>query len=379
MIWIKKINEYVRGHFLLVLTGTAVLGAFFANASQVMKKIVLFRVPHTPWQFDVPTLALFFMMFASSVNCRVQDFRHLAKTPRSFLMGLLQFYMVLPILAWAGAQLGGLLLPSDIGPQIGCGIALVALMPCAAISNLWVKFVRGNTALLLVFLTLTTALNIVVTPVLLTAILGVSKGEINVPKELMVGNLIMGVLFPLVTGMFLRQFFEKHVQRHADVISLFGILGLHIAFFANSGNAIPILSRMSFQNLFIVIGLTVGLNAVSSAVAYLMGRQAKLPYEDLATLSVSGGMRSNGIALVVGMKTFPALPLVTVPAAIYSFCQHIIAGQVKKVLDRRAEAIGAHGKHSDAPVRAPAIDAPATGSRLPLNLVKKPEGKRESV
>ena len=332
MTRVRKFNEFVRDHFIHVLTFTAVMGALFSAPSQKMKTIILFSIPHTPWNFDVPALAIFFMIFATSVHCRIKDFRLLSKTPRSFFLGLAFFYGVLPLLGWGGSVLGTLLLGPTVGPQIGAGIALVALMPVAAISALWVKVVKGNTPLLLVFLTLTTALNVVITPVLLPAILGVSKGSLPVPTELLVGNLLMSVIFPLAVGMLIREFFEKLVLRYQDIISLFGILGLQIAFFANAGSAIPILSKMSLQYLVTVVGLTVLLNILSSTIAFLITGRFKVPYEDRATISVAGGMRSNGIALVVGMKTFPALPLVAVPAAIYSFCQHIITGFVQKHL-----------------------------------------------
>ena len=40
-------------------------------------------------------------------------------------------------------------------------------------------------------------------------------------------------------------------------------------------------------------------------------------------------MRSNGTALVVGLASFPTMPMVTVPAAIYIIFQHLVAGVVK--------------------------------------------------
>ena len=338
---IKKFNDYVRNNFLLVLSFTGIMGAIFAKQSQDMKLIVLFQIPNSPWKFDMPTLALFFMMFATSIHCKVRDFKTLSKAPKSFLLGLVQFYMILPILAWCGAKLGILLLGPAIGPQIGAGIALVALMPVAAISNLWNRLVKGNVPLLLVFLTLTTALNIFSTPFFLSTILGMAKSDIKVPTELLVGNLLIAVIFPLTVGMLMRQFFENFVLKHQDLISLFGVLGLHIAFFANSGNAIPILGHMSLQYLLTVIALTVALCAVSGFIAYHMALRMGLKHDDHGTIAVSGAMRSNGIALVVGMKTFPGLPLVTVPAAIYSFCQHIIAGKIAKALEKREVELAA--------------------------------------
>ena len=134
----------------------------------------------------------------------------------------------------------------------------------------------------------------------------------------------------------IRHYFEEFILRNLDVIALLGVLGLHIAFFANSGNAIPILSKMPILSLITVIALTVCLNAVSGLIAYRIAKKMNVSYEDHATIAMSGAMRSNGIALVVGMKTFPGFPLITVPAAIYSFAQHIISGQIAKALNKRA-------------------------------------------
>ena len=69
-----------------------------------------------------------------------------------------------------------------------------------------------------------------------------------------------------------------------------------------------------------------------------MGRLAGLRRGQQVTCEFSSGMRSNGTALVVGLASFPSLPLVTVPAAIYIIFQHLVASVVKSRLAARYES-----------------------------------------
>src|SRR5882724_10161665 len=162
--YIGHINDFVKRHFVHLLTCTVGVGALVPRASLGIKDFVFFQIPDTSWPFDLPTFALCCMMFSASTHCRLHDFVRLAKTPRAFLLGMSLFYLLLPGVGWAAATLGTALLGPTVGSQIGAGLVLVVLMPVAMTSNLWVKVVEGNLALLVSLITCTTALSIVVTP-----------------------------------------------------------------------------------------------------------------------------------------------------------------------------------------------------------------------
>src|ERR1051326_6245127 len=107
---IGHINDFVKSHFVHLLTFTVCLGALFPSVSLGIKDIVFCHIPGTAWVFDLPTFALCCMMFSASTQCRAHDFLRLAKTPRAFLLGVSLFYLLLPLAGGVGAHAGTALL-----------------------------------------------------------------------------------------------------------------------------------------------------------------------------------------------------------------------------------------------------------------------------
>ena len=132
--------------------------------------------------------------------------------------------------------------------------------------------------------------------------------------------------------------YEAWVKRWQAVFAFAGSVGLHLAVCANVGVALPVLKHLELRTVIIVVGLTIALNLLNYGIAYLLSCWTHLAYEDRATTCLAGGMRSNGTALVVGLKSFPTYPLVTVPAAIYIIVQHLVAGQLVKFLHKQQKA-----------------------------------------
>ena len=336
---IGHINDIMKRHLVHLLTCTVGVGALWPRASLGIKDLVFFHIPGTSWPFDLPTFALCCMMFSASTHCRLHDFVRLATTPRAFLLGISLVYLLLPGVGWAGATVGTALLGPTVGPQIGAGLVLVVLMPVAMTSNLWVKVVEGNMALLVSLITCTTALSIVVTPLSLALILGLAQNDMHVPTALLMKQLLLAVMIPMLVGMLLRAWYDAWVQRWQGVFALAGSVGLHLAVFANVGVALPVFKTLDLVAMLSVVGLTLALTLLNYGIAYLLSRWTHLSYEDRATICLAGGMRSNGTALVVGLKSFPLYPCVTVPAAIYIIVQHLVAGQLVKCLHKERAAL----------------------------------------
>src|SRR5262249_17873484 len=215
---------------------------------------------------------------------------------------------------------------------------------------------KANLALLVALITCTTALSIVSTPLSLSLILGLAQHDLQVPSALLMKQLLVAVTMPMLVGMLLRAWAAAWVQRWQAGFALAGNVGLHLAVFANIGVALPVLKNLDLLAVLSVVGLTSALNLLNYGIATLLSRWTRLPYADHATICLAGGMRSNGTALVVGLKSFPMYPCVTVPAAIYIIVQHLVAGQFVKCLHKKravlAETVHPLGTRKDAPVHS---------------------------
>jgi predicted Na+-dependent transporter len=95
------------------------------------------------------------------------------------------------------------------------------------------------------------------------------------------------------------------------------------------------LRQLSLRQIACTVLIVLAVNLANFFLGSFFGRVAGLAREHQVTCEFSSGMRSNGTALVVGLASFPSVPLVTVPAAIYIVFQHLLASFVRSRLAAR--------------------------------------------
>ena len=108
-----------------------------------------------------------------------------------------------------------------------------------------------------------------------------------------------------------------------------------MAVYLNVGTAAPLLRRFTLTQIVCAMAIVLAANVANFLIGAAVGHAAGLSRNHQVTCEFSSGMRSNGTALVVGLASFPHTPLVTVPAAIYIICQHLLASVVKSRLSAR--------------------------------------------
>jgi hypothetical protein len=165
--------------------------------------------------------------------------------------------------------------------------------------------------------------------------LDLSSNDVHFPANTLVRLLVLCIVVPLITGICLRELAPSWTRRWQSLFGIGGSLGLYIAVFANIGTAIPHIKEVGLATLGLMVALVLVVNILNYGVAYVAGRASDLDYAEGAALGFAGGMRSNGTAMVVGLKTFPAYPLVTLPAAIYIVSQHLVAGAFLRLVRRQ--------------------------------------------
>ena len=332
-----KADSFLKSRFALLITAVVALGAIFPHASNASKELVVAQLPGpgAPWSLDLPTLALYMMMLSASIHCDPKDFLKLAKAPRAFLIALGLYYVVVPLLGAGLATTSRHLVGGAVGVQYAAGILLIVLMPVAMTSNIWVRQARGELPLSVSMTTLTTALSVPVTPIYLAGLLNLSSNDIKFPVDTLARMFVVCIIVPLVMGVTLRVVASRWVRRWHSIFGLGGQFGLLFAVFANIGAAVTQFKAVTLLAVASMIVIVVLLNAINYGMAYFLGQAADLDYAEQAALGFAGGMRSNGTALVVGLKTFPAYPLVTIPAVIYIISQHLFASAFVKLMRKK--------------------------------------------
>jgi bile acid:Na+ symporter, BASS family len=327
---LPAINSYIRRHFVHLISVTAVVAFLLPGVSESVRSHSAFG-----GELDASGLSLFLMMLSAAISCGFGAFKSVVARPKALLVCLAQFFIVLPLSCWMLGQLCVPLLGRSLGEPIQIGLDLVILMPVAATSAIWVRDTKGDIELLVSLVVITMSLGTLVAPLYLSFMSGMTANSIVIPQLTILRHLIVGVLLPLIVGITLNKVLRKRLPSVQPYFAFMGNVGLFMAVFLNVGTASPLLRHLSFTQIGFAMLIILGVNIANFVLGSIMGRVAGLPRGHQVTCEFSSGMRSNGTALVVGLASFPNTPLVTVPAAIYIICQHLIAGIVKSRLTAR--------------------------------------------
>ncbi|MGC4116684.1 MAG: bile acid:sodium symporter [Myxococcales bacterium] len=357
-----RINALLARHTVGTLAALVAVNLAFPAPGIALKSLSLFRVPVTGWSYDFSTLALTSMMLSASIQCRLGDFAQMARRPRASAASLLQVYALGPALALATSLLGLGGFPQEAAAELRLGLFLVSLMPVAMTAAVWVRMAAGNIALLLALIAVTTLFSVISVP-LYSAVMPALAGTAlaSVPVGELVKQLVLSVSLPLAFGLAFRRLASGWADAVQPAMTLVGTVGLYAALSTNVAGAAAHLRGGDLELLALTglstLALNLGLFGVSLVAARrLRSRRPGLSHDDAVALLFGGGMRSTGTAMVLGAAAFPAMPLVTVPAALYSIFQQVLAGYLVRVLQPGAALlrtpVGRSRRELDAQLRA---------------------------
>jgi len=321
---LPALNTFVRRHFVHLISLIVLVAFLFPGVSQAMRAHRLFN-----GQLDASGISVFLMMLSAAIQCGFGALARVVARPKPLLVCLAQFFVILPVSCWLIGQLCVPLLGRSLGEPIQIGLDLVILMPVAATASIWVRDAKGDLELLVSLVVITMSLGTLTVPVYLYLMSGLTANSIVIPRLMILRQLLVGVLAPLVVGITLNRLLRKRLAAIQPYFAFLGSAGLFMAVFLNVGTAAPLIRQLSLRHIACSMLIVLVANLANFLFGAAIGRAARLQRGHQVTCEFSSGMRSNGIALVVGMASFPKAPLVTVPAALYIIFQHLLASLVK--------------------------------------------------
>ena len=324
ILTLPALNAFIRRHFVHLISLIVLVAFLFPGVSQAVRAHRLFN-----GQLDASGVSVFLMMLSAAIQCGFGALARVVARPKPLLVCLAQFFVILPVSCWLIGQLCVPLLGRSLGEPIQIGLDLVILMPVAATASIWVRDSKGDLELLVSLVVITMSLGTLAAPVYLHFMSGLTANSIVIPRLIILRHLVVSVLVPLLVGVTLNRLLRKRLAAIQPYFAFLGSVGLFMAVFLNVGTAAPLLLRLSLRQIACSMLIVLAVNVASFLFGAAIGRAAGLQRGHQVTCEFSSGMRSNGTALVIGMASFPKLPLVTVPAAIYIIFQHLLAGLVK--------------------------------------------------
>lgn len=266
-------------------------------------------------------LALALIMYGVALDLRWEDFRYLAKNPKSFFLGVISQVLLLPFMTWVLIHL------INPPPSVALGMMLVAACPGGNVSNFLTNLAKGNTALSVSLTAFTSVAAVILTPLNFTLWAGFYSPTAALLRviELDTGDVFFTVILilgaPLLLGILTRQRFENFADRATKILKPLSIL-IFAAFviIAFAGNLDLFLRYIGVIFLWVLAH-----NFVALSTGFFTGRLGKLPLADVKTLTIETGIQNSGLALVLIFTYFEGLGGMAIIAAWWGIW-HLISG-----------------------------------------------------
>jgi bile acid:Na+ symporter, BASS family len=259
------------------------------------------------------------IMLGMGITLSLEDFRQVMTLPRSVGAGVAAQFILMPTCAWVIAHTLNLPVPYKVG------LILVACCPGGTASNVVTYLARGNVALSVLMTMCSTAVAIVLTPLLTTWLAG---QYVPVNGWELFASMLKIVLLPLVLGISLHHLFPKAVRFVLPVGPLVAVVVIALICASIIGaNAAAV--RASGQAL---VGAVFMLHGAAFASGYAFARLSGFGPTVCRTVSIEVGMQNSGLATVLARAHF-ANPLTAIPCAI-SAVVHSVIGSLLAALWR---------------------------------------------
>lgn len=279
------------------------------------------RLAFSPSSLWLLNIVLALVMFGVALDLTREDFKRVARAPKSPIVGIFAQFLALPALTWA---LTMLLQPQ---PSVALGMILVAACPGGNISNFISHLAKGNTALSVSLTAVSTLGAMIMTPLNVGLWGSLNPATAALLREFSIdhGSMLITVVtilgLPLVLGMTVAEKRPTWAAKLKGPMKIFGIIAL-FGFIAGalSKNWAAFLAHI--DKVILVVALH---NLLALTTGWSIARLFGLPPRDRRTLTIEVGIQNSGLGLVLIFGFFGGLGGMAVIAATWGIW-HIVAG-----------------------------------------------------
>ena len=245
-------------------------------------------------------IILAFVMFGVALGIKPRTIKDVVKKPKSIITGIVLQLVALPAITFAVAMI----LSPLITPMIALGMILVASCPGGNISNFLSSLSKGNIMLSVSLTAITTTMSPIITPInfflwgsLYSHFISI-KSEIPmliIPFFPMLIQILLLLGLPIVLGLLFAHYFPsatKKIIKPSQALSVMLFIGMVIVSFAQN-------FQIFIDNIFYVFFIVMLHNGAALATGYFGGKFAKLPQNDIKTMTIETGIQNSGLGLIL--------------------------------------------------------------------------------
>lgn len=279
-------------------------------------------------------LSISLIMLGIGLELCFNDFKRIIFKPKAVLTGLVNQVLFLPILAISLIYFW----PMDNIYKIG--VMLLAACPGGTASNLVTKMLGGRVALSVSLTAFNSFIIVFSIPVVMHVsflLLGTEAQQIELNFTDTIKEISQTVIFPVLLGILLNEFFGHKFGSKLHKILKFGLPGimliafLTVIFFDESQQEVNYLDHI---NLFIPLIL---LNLLTIATGYFSSRGLNLKHISSYTIAIEMGLQNSVLALFIANQILKDKDISLVAVLYSSFSlitTFLIAWGIKLYLGR---------------------------------------------
>ncbi len=272
-----------------------------------------------------PLLGL--VMFGMGMSLKLSDLKIVFTRPKDVIIGCLSQFIVMPGLAWLLSTV------FSLPPDLAVGVILVGCCPGGTASNVITYLAGGDLALSVGMTTVST----IVAPLLTPAITWLLAGTyVNVDALGMLMSILWVVILPIVAGLLAQRLLPRVTSEAKAFMPAFSslVIALIVAIIV-SHNA----ERLMDAGLLVIVVVALH-NMLGLALGFCVGRVLRLTRPKCIALSVEVGMQNSGLASSLAVAHFAAMPMATVPGAVFSVWHNISGAVVASLYAKFGKAKG---------------------------------------
>ena len=260
------------------------------------------------------TAVLGLIMLTMGLTLAKEDFRILASRPADVLIGVAAQYVLMPLTAWAAANLLGLPRP------VGVGLVLVGCCPGGVSSNIMSFLCKGDVAFSVGMTTVTTLLAPVMTPMLTLWLAGES---VDVDAAGMFVSILIVTILPVGAGFAMNALLEGNDRLAEAKKVLPGIAVIGLACIV--GGVVSAHGHKIVKSGAVIFAAVLMHNTFGYVLGYATGVLARFSRSKCRTVSIEVGMQNAGLATVLSARHFPMMPEAAIASAV-SCVWHSVSG-----------------------------------------------------
>ena len=305
---VRKISEIIGKFMALIVLAVAALALFVPQSSLWID---------TSWV----TYLLMIVMFGMGLTMKPKDFALIFKRPKDILIGCAAQFIIMPALAFGLSRLFGL------DPALTAGVVLVGTCPGGTASNVITYLSKGDVALSVSMTSVNTLLAPLLTPAITYLLL---QTTVNVDVWSMFWSIIQVIIIPIALGFIINHFFGKITEKAVGVLPMVSTAAICMII----ASVVSHSAEQIYSSGALVLCVVILHNLLGYASGIGLGKLLRLPPAKVKALSIEIGMQNSGLATSLAKTTFSALPMATVPGAIFSVW-HNFSGAILSGIYRR--------------------------------------------